>query len=228
MNDQQSRTVANNQEKQPGVLVRFTLPITVGLVATVAVIPFAWAFAHFPDKHELIVFIAVAATGAATAVSAYYAAESLIAGRKDATEALRRETERAIHATQKEKVVNAFEYIKLWNDPLFARTKRHFRVLLKEGRDHATETWKVLETDVSKRSVVQDILNFFETIELAIRKELADEATLRNYFRSITVDYFSVFESWIKESRKANKNPTGYSEMEELSKRWGQDSGPKN
>lgn len=67
-----------------------------------------------------------------------------------------------------------------------------------------------------------------EPIELAIRKELADEATLRNYFRSITVDYYSVFESWIKESRKANKNPTGYSEMEELSKRWGQDSGPKS
>jgi hypothetical protein len=170
----------------------------------------------------LIIFIAAAATGAATAVSAYYAAESLIAGRKDATEALKRETERAEHATQKEKVTNAFEFMRRWNDPLFSRTKRHWRVLLADARKSPAQTWVVLEADVSKRSAVQDVLNFFEIMALAIKKELADETTLRDYFRNIVLDYFSVFEGYIDQARKATRNPTGYIEMENLSERWRQ------
>lgn len=218
--------IQEKKPKRPGIFgtIKFTLPVTVGLVAGMAMVPCAFAYYKLPAYHDLIIFIALAGTGAATSVSAYYAAQSLLAGRDDAAEALVREQQHADHATNKERVETAFDYIRRWNDPLFTRTKRQWRIVLAEARAKPADTWKVLDADASKRSIVQDVLNHFEEMALAVRMERADDETLRNYFDHVLIDYYSTFEEWIKKMRIEMHNPTGYAELEALKNRWSQPS----
>ncbi len=79
----------------------------------------------------------------------------------------------------------------------------------------------VLRADPHKRSVVQDVLNHFEELALAVRRGIVDEAVLKDYFRFVVIDYFSVFEDWVRKLRAEARNPAGYAELEWLRDRWG-------
>jgi hypothetical protein len=68
------------------------------------------------------------------------------------------------------------------------------------------------------RSSLFCILNFFEHIALAIERDVADEAYLKEFFQSIVVDYQSTYRFYIVRERR--KDPALWIKFSNLAEKW--------
>ena len=95
------------------------------------------------------------------------------------------------------------------------------KLKLKSGADIAAS----LSADArSDRSLVVAVLKFFEEICLAMNEGLADEATLRKFFRDMLESYYGLFATRIQEQRTDNSHPRprAYVQIEYVVRRWQQ------
>jgi hypothetical protein len=75
-----------------------------------------------------------------------------------------------------------------------------------------------------ERALVVDVLNFFEEMSLAMNEGLADEDTVRKFFRDMLEIYYGLFDEWIRGLRAdpIRPRPRVYVQLEEVARRWQQ------
>lgn len=119
------------------------------------------------------------------------------------------------------KIQVAFDFINRWNNPQFYHARKEGRAALTTIRQlPTTEAQRSWLDDGEKWSNLIDILNFFESLGIAIRRESADTETAKQFFRHIITGYWQVFEKVIKERRAERSNPRLFIELEWLFNEW--------
>lgn len=123
---------------------------------------------------------------------------------------------------QEKRVAAALRFAERWNDPNFADLKRQWRMLLveREKIKPAEQVVELLENDVDKRSVVVDVLNFFEELAISVDSGLADEEMARRYFRTTAVQCFATWEPWVRAYRDKRVRHSTWKELETLTGEW--------
>jgi hypothetical protein len=157
------------------------------------------AYVLVPKWHDPLVFIAAVLAGVGVLISAMNEIDS------------RREQ------IQAERAHRALQYIHDWNHPTFYHAKskgrevlQHFEKLGHGEHDYVTERIQNL----------MDILNFFESMSLAIQLGHVDGEIAKRFFRGIALEYWQTAKPWIDTRRAGKHNPRLLIEFENLSKLW--------
>ncbi len=122
---------------------------------------------------------------------------------------------------QTERVKRSLAFITEWNDELFAERRRRAIPHIKKlaALKSADERKNYAQTTDEMRAVL-DVLNFFETVSIAIKKEVADEPTLKMFFRGMLLEYWGDLETFISEMRTRTKNFNIFAETNWLFDQW--------
>ena len=177
-----SEPYPNPTSKQRKYGVR-NLSVPLGLAALAAVIISTAFFVFWKSQREVIVFAAAAAVGAGAVGGTYYASATLrqtaaLQGEaaQAALQAATQASERERTATERERIAASLRIMERWNDPLFARTRRRWRIeRAKIKSESLDQTIKRLDAEVDSRSVVQDMLNRLEELAIAVHNNAVDE-----------------------------------------------------
>lgn len=205
------------QEQEPGTIV--TIPavsIGVSLLVVAFVVLVTLLFWAAPDKHEqdtLTFFLAAGGLGGGIA-SAYYAWAALKASFTQRQQALREQRRTAEH----QKAAAALEFGRRWNDPNLAPLRKSWRAIADTMEKDPSGVRALLEHDIDKRTVVADVLNFFEEMGYAVRSGAADSRTLAGQFSFIAAKYLRVARPWIEFRRK--ESAKAWAEFEWLCDQW--------
>jgi hypothetical protein len=198
-------------EKVAGRYGTVRFPITASLILAVLVLGATilyWVLNC--DHREVEKFGIEGLTLAAGLLSAYYIGKGL----RDTV--AQRDQE-----MQQRKIASSLRIIERWNQPDFAKMKQQFRDLIESGKAHdANYVENELTTKSETRTVVVEVLNFFEEAALVANIDYADDATLKAYFLGALTDYFTTLEPWIKQHRASKSRPNMWCEMENMLSRW--------
>lgn len=193
----------------PGEIFRLEIPLTLSIVLILAVVALTVMYAWWDDARGPIKFFGAAAGVAAGVLSAFYI------GR-----ALKVTIEQRDHQLIERKIEKAFEFAHRWNDPSFAEFRSDWRRVLQElQKANPNQVCNILE-DAEKRTVVADVLNFFEVMGYAVRSGVADLTTLQKIFRRMVEDYYAAVQPWIDHRRREKAHPTLYEHFEWLRNQW--------
>jgi hypothetical protein len=159
------------------------------------------AYIVFPKWHDPLVYAAAVLGGIGVLISAMNDIE------------VRREQIEA------DRVHHALQFQAEWINPNFYHAKSKSREVLQhiEKNGHANH-----EYITERLQNMMDVLNYFETMSIAIDIGHADEKIVKRFFRGMVVEYWQVAEPWIKNRRAEKKNPRLLCEFEKLASRWGQ------
>ncbi len=198
--------------KPVGELVQIKFPIGVSLILFVLVCLGGVIFWYYPKYRDELTFFGVAFGMAGGVVAAYYIGKTLqitVAQRDEALDA--------------DKINKAFSYIHRWNAAPFDERKQ-FRAFLNKIKPLSpSDITKILEAEHAERSIVVDVMNFFEEMSLAVNEGLADEDTLLKFFRDMLEWYYHRFSDWIGKLRTdggGHPRPRVYIQLEQVVKRW--------
>jgi hypothetical protein len=100
-------------------------------------------------------------------------------------------------------------FITRWNEPNFDIYRREL------GQAVAANSIEGCDLDLIRAS-----LNFFEEMGIAVIRREADEAILKDFFWTVVLTFFRSTRPWIEKRRIEKNQPTGFSNFEELYKRW--------
>lgn len=177
--------------------------LTVGLLILVTLV------FHFGDQttKDTLNFFVLAGAFAVGGLGVYYVYATLKAGLEQRREAL-----------QEQRRNMALLFIRRWNDPNLGQLRRDWRNLVDSLLSDPSGVPALLSGDIAKRTVVADVLNFFEEMGYAARDGSADLETLRALFRGVCLRYYTATRPWIDYRRKESKN--AWSQFEWLCDQW--------
>jgi hypothetical protein len=222
------------------VRIRFTVTITVGVIAFLISGIFAFLYYYFPNERPLLSFVAAAAAAAGGVTAAYYVG----AGIRDSArtqEALREEQGAAQKAlldeqVRAERVRRVFELSARWGDPALSHARNAMSRLLEEFKKSelgAAERVKAIESAVAEEAKADEkiegpgvrrsitmTLDFLETVALGVNTDAADEELTKRLFRGVILNYARMFGPWIKDRRDRTAQQKLYEELLDLAGRW--------
>lgn len=70
------------------------------------------------------------------------------------------------------------------------------------------------------RRNLNDFLNHYELIAVAIKKKILDESFYKDWMKTTYIRHFDEAEEYIKAVREQHKNPKIYTEFQAMAKRW--------
>ncbi len=186
--------------RSAGEVLKVHIPITWSLLLLITVILFTTVFAIWEQARPWVRFLGAATGVAAGVLSAVYI------GR-----ALQITIEQRDQALTDDKISRAFEFAHRWNDPNFAPLRAKWRKLLEEVEMQPDDrVWEIVHSDAEKKTIVVDVMNFYEEMAYAARSRVADPETLKKIFGSIVERYFSMMFPWLEKYRKEKHQPTAY------------------
>ena len=120
------------------------------------------------------------------------------------------------------RVVAALAYIDRWNAPQFYHCKKNGRAVLDTFKKtpRVEDQIAYLDGNAEYHANLVDLLNQFESLSIAITKEVVDEETARQFFRSIVGTYWHTTEGYIRKRRADRDNARLFREFEALHERW--------
>jgi hypothetical protein len=196
--------------QSPGTLATIKFPVTASLILGIIAVLAIICFALCPLWRETEKFGAEAIALTAGTLSAYYVGLGL------KQTVLQRE-----QALKDAQVSTASRFIERWNSPQSTRIKGSFREIIESGKAHTPEYVEtLLKEDKKKRVVVVEVLNFFEEAALSANKGIADEETLKAFFRGMLNNYYTTLSAWIQEHRASQTRPMLWIELERMHSRW--------
>jgi hypothetical protein len=205
--------VPNDTPSRPvGQIVTVEFPLGISVILTLVVIAAGLVFWFYPGLHDILSFLGSAFAMAAGVVAAYYIGKTL-----------------QITVTQRdqgltaEKVDKAFSFIHRWNTaPLHER--KQWWALLEQLRSRSGPELDQMLGVIENRTMVVEVLNYFEEMCLAVNEGLADEATLMKFFRSMVENYYSLLADWINKQRtdRVRPRPRAFVQFELVAKKWQQ------
>lgn len=75
-------------------------------------------------------------------------------------------------------------------------------------------------TDWEMLQAVNDVLNYFEYVAVAVLSEAAHEEFVKHWFGPLILGVYPRLEAWIKEVRRLDKSNDPHASYEQLVKRW--------
>lgn len=193
-----------------GQIGKVEFPIGISSALTVLVIGAALIFWYVPRLRDILTFLGAAFAMAAGVIAAYYIGKTLQITVNQRDEGL-----------NADKVDKAFSFIQRWNTAPLNERKLWWS-LLQDMRSRSAPEIDDLLQQVENRTMVVEVLNFFEEMSLAVNEGLADEVTLAKFFRTILEGYYSLLADWINKQRtdRTHPRPRVFIQFEELAKRW--------
>jgi Domain of unknown function (DUF4760) len=200
----------NGQERIPGTFTTLEFPITASVVLGIAAVLAIILFVYCPKDREAEKFGIEAITLTAGALSAYYIGQGL----KETV--IQRE-----ESLKGGRIAVSCRFIERWNSPQTMAMKQDFREIIDSGKAHTAQFVEdLLERDKAKRTTVVEVLNFFEEASLSANKKLADDETLRAFFKGMLNGYYATLSPWIKAYRASTARPMMWIELERMHTRW--------
>jgi hypothetical protein len=77
-----------------------------------------------------------------------------------------------------------------------------------------------IATNIETRSEILHFMNFFEMMAVSIKKDFADEPTLRDFFCDIVNMSYHLLSTYIATRRSENQSTKMFVGYEDLAKRW--------
>jgi len=120
------------------------------------------------------------------------------------------------------RVVAAMGYIDRWNSPQFFHCKKNGRAVIEYFKAHPElrEQLGYLEQNPDANGNLIDVLNQFEALEIGIRRNVVDEDTAKEFFRSVVIQYWHTTEAYTRHRRAERNNARLQKEFEALYQRW--------
>lgn len=198
--------------KPVGELVIIKFPIGISVALTILVLLSGIIFWCYPKFRDELTFFGIAFGMAGGVIAAYYIGQTLKITVQQRDEQL-----------DADRINTAFSYIHRWNAAPF--DDRHkFRALMYEVKSMPPkEVTAHVEGDHEAKSVVTDVMNFFEEMSLAINEGLADDETARKFFNNMLEYYYQRFADWIHMLRTdggGSPRPSVYIQLENVIGRW--------
>lgn len=184
------------------ITIRFRVNwlITVAVVAVVLIGAFVLVADNW--RPQLIFAVSVLA-GSAALIAAINALDSRYAQLRQA------------------KATAALEYVHRWTEPHFFHAKKSGRETLQAIKGKASEEQhSYLDQDPMRLANLIEVLNFFESMGIAIDTGIAEEEVAKRFFRSILLEYWNGAETFIKKRRAERNNARLSQETERLYERW--------
>lgn len=194
--------------------ISFSVPFNWIISVPIVGIALIVGFVFVPDPttwRPVLVFGAAVVAGSAALITAINNVDQRAAA------ALKSEEQ-----AQAQRVIAALEMCARWNDSTFFHCKKSGR----EIRDKFKETPEMqerkvyLKSDLSRYTNLIDMFNSFEAMSIAIEAKVIDEPTAKRFFRSIVLEYWHIFDDFIKSLRAEGNNPRLYREFESLYSKW--------
>jgi hypothetical protein len=170
------------------------------------------AFIFVPDKvRPILVFGAAVVAGAGALITAANNVDQRSAAAAKADE-----------MAAYERIVAAMGFIDKWTTPMFYHCKTKGREVIDYFDEHprVDEQMAWIEANPAHRANLIDLLNHFEYLSIGIAKNIVDDVTAREFFRSIAIKYWHAAESYIKKRRADRGNDRLFKEYEVLYERW--------
>jgi hypothetical protein len=181
---------------------------TVGLaLAFVVLLTLLFHYGDMRTQETLKFFVPVGAL-AGGALSVRYAWLGLRTG-----------LEQRQRARTEQKIAMALTFVQRWNDPNLAKLRKDWRELIDGMLADPSGVPALLKGDMEKRTVVADVLNFFEEMAYACRSGAADLTTLRTVFNFVALKYYRTARPWI-EFRRKEESAQAWAEFEWLCDQW--------
>jgi len=181
--------------------ITLRIPVNVFIAITVVVLGMIGGFVFGPDTwHPYLVYAAAALAGGGGLMG--------VANAMDARTA----------AGTREKRLTAMAFARDWNNPHFFHAKTNGRQILEyfKKNGHIDDQKKYIASVPALESNLNDVLNFFEALAVAIALELAEDETAKRFFRSIASQYWNAAEAFIRNKRAERNNARLYQELEWL------------
>lgn len=199
-----------SKSKSAGHVVKIEVPITWSVILVLVVVAFTLLYALWEEARSTIRFVGAATGVAAGVLSAIYVGRGL-----------QITIEQRDQALTDEKIHKAFGFVQRWNDPNFATLRAEWRKVLAELDKQTDEKiWEIVSSDAHYRTVVADVLNFFEEMAYGAKSGVADADTLKKLCGSVIERYFSTVRPWIERRRNEMHHPTLYEHLEWLRNLW--------
>ena len=117
------------------------------------------------------------------------------------------------------KAMMALDFANRWTSPDFFHAKKSGRETMEYLRGHTdpNEQRRYVEEDPIRLANLFDILNFFETLSVAVQREIEMS---RRWFRSVSGSYWHIAEEFVKRRRAERANPRLFIEAEWLVRKW--------
>jgi hypothetical protein len=202
----------DNASRPVGQITEIRFPVGISLILALLVCVAGLLFWFYPKLHDLLNFLGSAFAMAAGVVAAYYIGKTLKITVRQRDEAL-----------LSDKVNKAFSFIHRWNTAPLKERKEWWALLSQMQGKPAREISEMLKAG-DNRTLVVEVMNFFEEMCLAINENLADEATLVKFFRTMLEGYYSLLSDWINKERTdtVRPRPRVFLQFEAVAKRWQQ------
>src|SRR6266542_2749275 len=210
--------------------VRFTVTITVGVIAFLIGAGLVLLYAYFPKQRALLQFVAAASAAAGGVTAAYYvgasvrdAARTQDATRKEQGDAQKALLEERVHAEQIRRV---FDLSARWGDPALSPARNTMSRLLEEFKKSALgaeDRVRAIETAIEEeakedtetegpgvRRSITMTLDFLESVALSVNTGSADEELTKRLSRGVILNYARMFGPWIMDRRDRTAQPRLY------------------
>lgn len=202
-------------DQQPPSKPAFSIPsvpvywsvLTVGLII-VATVAF-WRASK--EDREALNFLVLASAVGAGSLSAYYVWCGLKTSVAQRNEILR-----------EERVERAMSYSIRWNDGANASIRKKWLEILTELEATPPLTPVALFADMDKRSVVADVLNFWEEMAYGVKTGAVDKDTIQHLFGGLSQRYMRAVRPWIEFRRVGGTttHPRAWCNFEWLCDQW--------
>jgi hypothetical protein len=204
--------VSAQKARPVGQFLEIKFPVGISVILFLLVCLAGIIFWCYPKFRDELTFFGVAFSMAGGVVAAYYIGKTLQITVSQRDELL-----------ESERINKAFSYIHRWNSAPFEERKQWRALLEKLKAKSPVEIATSLQAG-PERALVVDVLNFFEEMSLAMNEGLADEDTVRKFFRDMLEIYYGLFDEWIRGLRAdpIRPRPRVYVQLEEVARRWQQ------
>lgn len=208
-----------------------SIPITAWGVAVVLAVIAIGCYITLPQRRGLTKFSVsvLAATGAI--VSAFYIGRSIeidTAYRKKQMEVeaahRKKEFEEILDFRKKER---AHSYILQWASPSFAIHRKSLRSVAKviseaENSDRPNVIRQFLKENPPLEERVITIMNFLESLAVAVKEKWVDEEVIKDYYLLIFTRIYESLDPWIEDMRRRrdDKDKVLFEAFESVSRRW--------
>jgi Domain of unknown function (DUF4760) len=194
---------------------------TVGLLITIACMVAAhFVAAHYNYGLELRDYLSVFTCGI-ICTTLFYHSKNVVLTHRYHKEKLDFEKQKLIDENKRRKLEFSLLVTSEWFKPTVfdcADKARRFINSNKSKLNNGVVFIEILDADIENRKAVIMVLNYFEHISLLIKKDLIEEDTVKDAFKTVFCDYYSSLKPYIEERQK--KSGRFLMNYEEIAMKW--------
>jgi len=195
--------------------VTLVVPSWISLILALGAVGLILWFIKAPMQRNLIIYITSVIAGTGVILTAITAIITMQAQSEQAERTLNTQKELAQSANRESNRREAFDLMKRWNDPLFARLRHEIAAGIE-----VDEKFVTLKSEPVTLAKVNLILNFLELVAVGCKNGDVDPELCKLYFRSALFYYEKRLTWYMDEWIRGRNQPTAWENLRELARSW--------